>query len=186
MLIGYEIFGNDNNSYMTGSCEKLMPELKFLPKCKKCGYRTDYRYTDKDFIQKRKSLDFSSTYDGIIIVSLKFKEFCIRNRYDNIEFIDLPKAPTFYQFYINGNVLNYEARIKEKFCEACKQFESVVGPTFKSLEMQLLENGFYQSDLWFGSGNEKSPIIIIAPEVKYKIERERFRNIFFDKIEINN
>lgn len=55
MTIGYELSGYDNDSYMTGSCNKLF-HLPFLPKCDKCGYRTDYRYTNKDFTLKRKTL----------------------------------------------------------------------------------------------------------------------------------
>src|SRR6185436_17042918 len=95
MIIGYEVTGYDNDSYMTGSCEKLF-DLPFLPRCDKCGYRTDYRYTNKDFKLKRKTLDFSSTYVGVTIVSLKFKEFCIRYGYKNLVFIDLPKSPNYF------------------------------------------------------------------------------------------
>ena len=98
MIIGYELFGWDNNSHMTGSCEKLFTELKDIPRCKVCGYRTDYRYNDPEFILRRKGFDFSSTYDGIEIVSLRFKEFCQQNGYDNLVFIPLLKAPNYFQF----------------------------------------------------------------------------------------
>jgi hypothetical protein len=60
IIIGYEISGYDNDSYMMGSCDKLFPELADIPKCKKCGYRTDYRCTNKDFVLKRKKKIFAS------------------------------------------------------------------------------------------------------------------------------
>jgi hypothetical protein len=175
--------GYDNNSYMTGSCEKLFPELTDIPKCEKCGYRTDYRYTNKNFVLHKKTLDVSCTYDIITIVSLKFKEFCIRSGYKNLVFIPLLKVPNFYQFYIDGNVLEYTAGTKEKYCNTCGQYESVVVPLINLEKIsEPLKDGFYQSDLWFGSGNEKSPTIIIAPETKAKLDREKIKNICYHKI----
>ena len=183
MIIGYQISGYDNNSYMTGSCEKLFPEVN-VPKCDKCGYRTDFRYTNKDFVLKRKTMDFSSTYDGITIVSLKFKEFCNRNGYKNLEFIELPRTPNFFQFHVNGNIIEYNAGLKENFCETCGQYESIVAPSMKRENItEQLSDGFYQSDLWFASGNEKSPIIIISPTTREKFKTEKFKNICFAKIE---
>lgn len=184
MIIGYELTGYDNDSYMTGSCEKLF-EIPEIPKCKKCGYRLDYKFTNKSFKLKRKTLDISETYDGITIVSLKFKEFCIRNKYTNLTFIDLPNAPNFYQLYIVGNTLKYEAILKEKFCEECQQYESVVGPSLNKENItKPLNDGFYQSDLWFASGNEKSPTIIISSETLKKLKIEKIKGICSNKIEI--
>ena len=186
MIIGYEMTGYDNNSYMTGSCEKLY-DLPFIPKCDKCGYRTDYRYTNKDFKIKRKTLDISSTYDGITIVSLKFKEFCNRYDYKNLVFVDLPKSPNFFQFYTQDNLINYSASLKENLCEKCGQYESIVGPSMQLDNItKPLEDGFYQSDLYFASGNEKSPIIIISPVTKENLQKEKFKNICLSKIENKN
>ena len=168
---------------MCGSCDKLFPELTDIPKCPKCGYRTDYRYTNKDFKLKRKTMDFSSTYDGVTIVSQRFKDFCVRNGYDNLVFILLSKVPYFYQLYVNGNVLEFEATKKDKYCDVCGQYESVTGP-FMMLDdiTEPLKDGFYQSDLWFASGNEKSPLTIIAPETKAKLDREKIKNVCLNKI----
>ncbi len=183
MIIGYEMTGYNNDSFMTGSCEKLY-DLPFLPKCNKCGYRTDYRYTNKDFKLKRKTLDLSSTYDGITIVSLKFKEFCNRYGYKNLVFVELPKSPYFFQFYIEGNFLKYDATLKEKFCDNCKFYESVIGPSIQIDNFKNpLEDGFYQSDLWFASGNEKSPVLIISPATKENLTKEKIKNICLSKIE---
>jgi hypothetical protein len=183
MIIGYELTGYDNDSYMTGSCDKLF-DLPFLPKCDKCGYRTDYRYTDKDFKIKHRTMDVSSTYDGVQIVSLKFKEFCDRYDYKNLIFVDLPKSPSFYQFYIEGNIIPYSARLKEKLCDKCGQYESTIGPTLQLENFsEPLKDGFYQSDLWFGSGNGKSPVIIISPDTKEKLIKEGFNNICLTTIE---
>lgn len=185
MIIGYIISGYDNDSWMTGSCDKLFHEAGNVPKCKKCAYRTHYRYTNPNFRLKRKTMDFSSTYDGITIVSLKFKEFCLRCGYDNLRFVELSKSPGFFQFYVEGNIIEYDAGLKEKFCDACGQYESVVAPIIKGSGItEPLHDGFYQSDLWFGSGNEKSPLTIIAPVTKEKLAIEKFKNICMNRIEI--
>ena len=174
ILIGYSISGYDNDSYMTGCCDRLFPEAGDVPKCEKCGYRTDYRYTDKNFVLHRKTMDFSYTYDGIVIVSLKFKEFCLRNGYNNLHFIELPKAPNFFQFYVEGNYIEYDAGDKRKYCDLCGQYYSVCKPMIKLEKIsEPLKDGFYQSNLWFGSGNSKSPLIIIAPETYGKLKIEK-------------
>lgn len=185
VVIAYKMSGYDNGSYMTGSCDKLFPELKDIPKCNACGYRTDYRYTNQEFILKRRTLDFSHTYDGVAIVSLKFKEFCLRYGYSNLEFIALPKSPNFFQFYVKDNVLSFKAGSKENLCKVCNQYESIVGPQM-SLDniREPLPDGFYQSDLWFASRNVKSPIFIISPKTKEILAKEGFKNICLNKIEI--
>lgn len=185
MIIGYWISGYDNDSYMTGCCDRLFPEAGNVPKCEKCGYRTDYRYTNLDFRLKRKTMDFSSTYDGITIVSLKFKEFCLRYGYDNLRFVELPESPGFFQFYVEGNIIEYDAGESERLCDACGLYESIVQPIIKcNGTTEPLSDGFYQSNLWFGSGNEKSPLTIISPATKEKLAREKLKNICMNKIEI--
>jgi hypothetical protein len=188
MIIGYEICGYDNDSHMTGNWNKFLPEIKsIIPKCDSCGYRLDYKFINPHFKLNRKTLDFSSTYDGVTIVSLKFKEFCNRYGYDNLEFTILPSTPNFYGFAVIENTLPYNFITKEKLCKKCGQYESVVGPTLNLDNInEPLTDGFYQSDLWFASGNEKSPVLIIAPSTKANFDKEKFKNICFTKIEKNN
>lgn len=186
MIIGYHISGYDNDSYMTGCCDRLFPEAEVgsVPRCGKCGYRTDYRYTNPNYHMRRRTMDFSSTYDGITIVSQRFKEFCMHHSYDNLAFVELPEMPGFFQFYVVGSIIEYEAGTKVNYCDACGQYESVVQPIIKSDKItEPLPDGFYQSDLWLGSGNEKSPLIIISPATKANLDKEGFKNICLVKIE---
>lgn len=176
MIVCYELFGWNNNSHMTGSCEKLFPELIDIPKCEVCGYRTDYRYHNPNFKLRKKAYDYSSTYDSVTIVSDAFKKFCEENQYDNLEFIPLAKAPGFFQFYIKGNIIEYTAHREENLCPTCGFYESVIGPGIDLEKIsEPLKDGFYQSDLWFASGNEKSPVEIIAPETFVKLKEKKFK-----------
>ncbi len=169
---------------MTGSCDKLFPYLEDVPRCVVCGYRTDYRYTNPSFLLKNKIRDLSSTYDGIYIASLKFKEFCSRYGYKNLVFKPLPKTPNFFQFYVEGNVIEYKFNFNENFCSACEMYESVIGPTMNLDHItEPLKDGFYQSDLWFASGNEKSPVLIVAPKTFQNLKTEKFKDLCEKQIE---
>lgn len=176
MIIGYTLYGWDNNSHMTGTWAKLFPELADIPKCEVCGYRTDYRYNNPLFKLKRTGFDFSSTYDGINIVSLRFKQFCEQNCYQNLVFTPLRKSPNYFQFYIQDNIIEFIAHQKENFCSGCGQYESVIGPQINLDKINApLKDGFYQSDLWFAGGNEKSPVTIIAADTFKKMKAEKFK-----------
>lgn len=179
MILGYEISVYDNDSYMTGSWNTFLAEVEsIIPKCSSCGYRLDYRFINPHFKLKRQTLDYSSTYDGVDIVSLKFKEFCVRYGYTNLLFGNLPSAPGFYSFSVKQNLLPYNFRLQENLCIVCGQYESIVGPSLNiDLINKPLEDGFYQSDLWFASGNEKSPVIIVAPSTKVNLDKENIKGL---------
>jgi hypothetical protein len=56
----------------------------------------------------------------------------------------------------------------------------------KGIELPL-QDGFYQSNLLFGGrigrqGNPLTPIIVVAPDTKEKMQKERFVNLIFEPI----
>jgi hypothetical protein len=79
MPIAYSLSGPDNDSYMCGVAAALNV-VPGLPVCPECGYKTEFQFSNPSFIVKRRSYDFSTTYDGYYIVSLRFKEHCLRMR----------------------------------------------------------------------------------------------------------
>jgi len=77
--LGFLLRGESNDSYMCSSSSRIhLADAPDLPVCESCGYRTDFEYTSKSFRVNRRIYDFSATYDGACIVSLKSKEFCLR------------------------------------------------------------------------------------------------------------
>jgi hypothetical protein len=184
ITVGHAIYGPDNDSYMTADRENILEELTNIPICDKCGYRTDYRYNNVYFKLTRKTYEFSYTYDGVMIVSLRFKEFCDRNGYDNLRFIELERSFGFFQMCVTNNVVPYKATLKEKLCDKCGQYEEIIGPSIDEQKVhEPLKDQFYQSDLWFGSGNAKSPVLIVGEATKERLKKEKFKNIVFNKIE---
>lgn len=181
MIIGYCLYGQDNDSWMLENGEPPQ-ELK----CQKCGLLIDFDYSNPFYRIKRKTYDYSHPYDIGNIVSAKFKEFCIREGYKDIVFKEFERSLGFFQFYAS-KVLKFDidrsGTSLSKYCEVCKNYEEVIGSTPSFLSNQaVLDEGFYRTDLLFGSRNAKNPIIIIDPLTHQKIKREKIKGLFFKPI----
>ena len=181
MLIGYLITWPDNDSYMFSSW------VNNLEKCPKCGYFTDFFDVSPDFKVTKRMYDISYTYDDYCIVSRKFKEFCQRFNYSNINFIKLPNDKDFF-FFLPNETLSFDSNKRnirfENLCSYCNNYESVVGatPCFLKNTSKPVSDNFYKTDILFGSGNEKSPLIIIGKETAERLKKEKFNNISFEEI----
>lgn len=184
MIIGYDISCEDNDSQMFPSGDPNWP------RCSKCGYTTDFDYISPLFKLGKQLYDISSTYDNKTIVSLKFKEFCLRNKYRGVGFKELPNDPGFFKLEVN-NMVKFDAEKAKlryyKYCDECHSYESVTPgiPIFLKGISKPLGDGFYATDVHFASGNEKGPLFIIGVETYEKMKKEKFRGIVFTKIEKN-
>lgn len=182
MIIGYILFGYDNDTFMYEGVEHTNP-----PKCSKCGHLIDFDYTNPYYRLKRKTLDLSHPYDIGTIVSLKFKEFCERNKYD-VKFKEFEREPNFYQLVVNDKIEFDSERRRTKligFCDVCKNFEQAIGATpayLKHITKPLID-GIYRTDLQFGDGNRKRYLIVVAPNTYEKMKKEKFNGLYFKKIE---
>ncbi len=179
MILGYYLYGADNNSYM-------LDGLNFN-KCPKCKNKF-INEINPDFNLKIKDFDFSFTYDGFIIVSNRFKKFCDSNNYKNLRFTTLTLEKGFYVFE-PLQVLKFDANKRGtrfiNFCCSCNRYNEIIGATPVFLEKQSLplEDSFYRTDLIFGSGNEKAPIIILGRETHKKLKSKNLIGLDFDAIE---
>lgn len=176
MTIGYMLIGSDNDTFMYEGVQHDNPTL-----CSRCGYIRQFDYHNPFYKQKRKNFDASHPYDFGFIVSLKFKEFCERNNYLNVEFKEFEQSVGFYQLIISQKV-PFTGRILTKYCEVCGNYEEAIGP--KPNFSNVLSDGFYKSDLAFGTRNRKSHVEIVAPDTYEKIKKEKFKGLYFEKIEV--
>ncbi len=178
MIIGYDFYGPDNDSYMHDNYRK----------CFSCGARLDYNI-NPNFKLKIKKYDISYTYDGYLIVSKMFKNVCIENNIEGIEFIDLPGEPEF--FHIKSNKIlqfDYEKR-KTRFlnkCNTCGIYEAVAGvtPIYLKNVNDKLSIGFYRTDIEFGDKTCFSPQLIIDISTYKLLKKHKFRGFDCSKIEI--
>ncbi|HRF34088.1 MAG TPA: hypothetical protein PLM56_11365 [Cyclobacteriaceae bacterium] len=175
MIVGYILIGSDNDTFMYEGVQHDNPPL-----CTKCGYLKKFDYHNPFYKQKKKTFDVSHPYDFGFIVSLKFKEFCERNNYGNILFKEFEQSPGFYQLIITRN-LPFSGRLLTKHCEVCGNYEEAIGP--KATFSYALPDGFYRSDIAFGTRNRKSYLEIVAPDTYVKMKKEKFKGLYFEKIE---
>ena len=112
-----------------------------------------------------KGLDISCTYDGIDIASALFKE-C----YDSHKMIGLSFSPLAGNrpcFKVVGEiVVPFDAAKRAtRFlnqCQVCGRYEEIIGatPVFLKAGSEVPDNGFARTDLEFGTGDRKSPMLL--------------------------
>lgn len=179
MPLGYLVYGQDNQSLMYYKAEGLRT-------CLECGYKIDFEYVNPKLRIKKRIYDFSYTFDKCCIVSAKFKKFCEENNYHNIVFFQLPQDPDFY-FFIAEEKLSFDFQkaktVFNKYCNTCKMYNEIGGatPFLKNLN-EPLKDGFFRSDLLFGSGNERSPLIFVGVDTYEKIIRAKLKGFVFERI----
>lgn len=137
---------------------------------------------------RRKSYEVSYTYDGQLIVSERFKAFCENNHMEGTVFTLVNAGRGLYRLTSNRIVeFNSDRRGTRfiDFCDVCGEYAEVIGanpPFLKNIHTPLKE-GFYKSDLEFGSFKAKSPLIIVSVETKPLIEAALFKRPEFQEIE---
>ena len=123
-----------------------------------------------------------------MIVSDRFKQFIEKDRYAEVEFS--PFELKGYYSLDCTNILAFDAGKREtrfiNYCDKCGTFDEVIGatPIFLKNITEPLADGFYRTDLEFGTGSSKHPVFIIGNETYKKIKKEKFRGIDCKKIEI--
>lgn len=183
MSKSYSISGYDNDSFMCSSVDRVFENTDGLEVCPACGYRTNFNYINSDFRVKRRTNDISYTYDGYCIVSLKFKEACERAHFKSLQFSQLPGDKEYFHL-VPSCVVEFDTekrntRFKKK-CETCGNFESVVGANPAFIKGELTSD-ICRTNILFGSGNAKHPLILVSSKVKETFEREKLKGVIFEE-----
>ncbi|HSC81825.1 MAG TPA: hypothetical protein VLC08_15810 [Chitinolyticbacter sp.] len=156
----------------------LTPEV---PMCGACGIKTNAYIINPKFRLKQRSFDLSYTYDGYCIASMKLKEMFARHKVSGVEFLSIGSDPTCFVLKPTAIVLFDAARresIFEGMCQACGQYEGIYGATPAFL-LQAPKTDIAGTDIMFGSGNARSPIVIATDRVKWLCKQERITAITF-------
>ena len=149
-IIAYSMSAVDGDSYYFEDASASV----FCPGCGSC---VDDSYVPSSLRVGRPVYDACYTYDCRLIVSQKFKDFHDRHGCGPAEFRLVNRKPRWYMFRPT-RVLKFDAeRRGTRFmdhCSTCDQYESVVGatPAFLRNLCGPIGNGFYRTDLEFGSG----------------------------------
>lgn len=177
MNIGYVLSPPDNGDYMFYKLE--------IDECTKYSNIYDINRVNSQFKLSKRKLNITETYDGYKIVSEKFKLFCEKERYENIEFVVL-STPGFYWFKVY-NILEYDTEARHtRFInhnKDCDGYEEIIGATPVYLKNKVsLPDSFFRTDICFGSYHRKSPLYIVGEKTQQKLINAGFTEIFFEKI----
>ena len=114
---------------------------------------------------KKRRYDISCTYDGVTVVSHRFKDVYETNNLTGLKFIPLPDDPDFFQIQAT-DIVPFDANRRgtrfEKQCSVCGHYKSVVGatPVYLKDGSSIPDKGFVRTDLEFASDDEKSPLFL--------------------------
>ena len=89
-----------------------------------------------------------------------------------------------------ARVLEYDAQRRGtrfmEYCSVCGQHESVVGanPVFLRNVRGPIGDGFYRTDLEFGSGREKHPLVIMGLATYPLLLKEKLKGVELSPIRV--
>jgi hypothetical protein len=180
MLLGYEIADNDNDDFFLADEEHLPKEWV---------YKNTYEFDQLpgSLKMKKRKIDIGSTHDGFTIVSQRFKSLCEQHNFKGLEFRQLPADADFYLFKVH-NVLEFDAVArKTKYIKVSKEFNGyaeIIGATPVCLKNKqpIPEGTIYRTDIFFGTGVRKSPVLMVGIETKKLVESWKLKGIYFNQI----
>jgi hypothetical protein len=188
-IIGYQLSISYNDTEMYEDDDTT------IARCSLCGYRLDFFLTNPDYLLNKKykpiymkdavtkKTAISVTYDSQKIASIHFKEFCEKQGYEGLKFIEFPKDPWHFHLIVENIIKVDQKKGQIKFgehCPICGNFESIHGELTFFDVAEPLADGIYRSDLLYGNGDLKGPILIIGIETRKKIKEAELKGIAFD------
>jgi hypothetical protein len=165
-ILHYVLWGTDNGSYW-------VPDLKCEQYCcTTCGSKLSRDIRNEKFYLKKKSYDVSVTFDGFLIGSQKFVSLLSEIDSHGFSTCQIPPDPRYPMSYFKiefTKIIRIDRhQAAPQFgpvCEQCCQHKYIVGAREYFLEgSPCLARGILRTDLEFGDGFEKSPVIIVGIE----------------------
>ena len=150
-------------------------------KCPECNGLLDpyFRSLRIDFKSK---FDFSQTYEGVYIISLKFKEYILNSKYSNLIFYPVNERNDFFYFIVINSIAVLDRKksaIKTgKKCKSCCYPMVYGGAELFLVQNEPLSDGFYVSDIyWRDGGSGNRPRILIGLETYEKLKTQNFSGL---------
>lgn len=176
-IVGYVLRGHDISAelFVNAASEVV---------CPRCKSRVDHLYIPPPIrINPSQKYGVGNTRDLQQLLSaplLKLIDETTSHKFDRYLVCEDPAY-----FYVRVHeCIEFDAeRRKTKFgapCAKCGLPGYVVGATPAYLKCHSLpDNGFFRTDLEFGGGSGKSPLLIVGKALKQKIESIHFRGVYF-------
>lgn len=184
-ILGFSISGHDNDSY-------AFYDREGLRRCASCGTLTHKWEESLDglVIQKRRNADISATYDGVLVVSDAFVHLCQENDLEGLTLSRLPDDPGFWAIS-SDHILTFDAERRrtrfEELCQVCGHYGAIAGatPVFLKDRAIIPDRGFARTDIEFGSGNAKHPLLMCGIAAGDLLLDSGLRGLELRKIEMS-
>jgi len=158
------------------------PDAPHPATCPNCGRKVEPTYVTPTFRVKHRSRDVTVTYDGYTLVSKRFRDHCLEAAYSGVLFLPLPADADFFVIG-SDRVIAFDVERRrtrrEKYCEVCHAFNTVAGATpvmLRDVTAPLLD-GFYRTDIEFGSAHEQHPLMLVGTLTGQALKQAKFRNL---------
>lgn len=154
-----------------------------VARCKTCGEllnKWDGSLKGLHIVERK--YDISLTYDGVLIVSERFKMVYVKEGLIGLIFHRLPDDKGFYSVKSKRCVAFDSERRKTVFmsqCSTCGKFKEVIGATPVYLRSGEVIEGreFVRTDLEFGSDDEKSPIYLCGEYAATILKKAKLKGV---------
>jgi hypothetical protein len=156
-------------------------------RCPVCGHLLDKWNEPLTGLVIKRKYDISATYDGIIVVSRRFRDVYEVLSLTGAVFTSLPDDPGFYSI-LSSRVVKIDTDRRhprmEKLCPACGLYESIVGPTPLYLKPgeTIGDHEFVQTDLEFATKDEKHPLILCGSAAGAALKAAKLKGLDLEKI----
>jgi len=126
--------------------------------------------------------DVCSTYDNVTVVTERFVEACRAREVPGVTFHRFSGGRNRHYYFVDASrVLECDLRDRSRFgdrCAACGQHEYIVGGVPPWLQGSgPVPAGFSRTDVAFGSGRARRPLLIIDAQTAEYFDSLRFRGI---------
>lgn len=171
--IGFVISPHSNNSF-------LLKGQKNLKRCP-CGELLS-RECDLSQFRLKKKRDISASEDSELFASNHFRQVWLEFGGEGLEFEPLPAQPGYYHLVFN-DILEFDSIRRmsraEDFRPCCQRNVTFVGatPAYLKRPEALEGNHAYRTDLEFGSGDEKHPLLIVGLNVGLKLKGSKISGL---------
>jgi len=143
------------------------------------AFRKSFKPLYLDSTISKKTTDVSVTYDGQTIVSDRFRLFLESEGNSGLRIISFARDPGHFQLQVD-NVVPVN-RDKVQFvdrCPDCGNFNEVFGDYERLAIDSPLIDGFFRTDVFFGSGDSKSPQLVVGQNTGQKIKTAKFKGCY--------
>ena len=179
--IGYSI------SPQHGPLDALANEASIQQRCPSCSLatRVDPALFRTKVLKSQTKYDLLWAYDLRSIFSERFTELLRAKSSTAFKTYSVAKAK--YNFIMPEKTVTFDhiwggGTNRVNLCMTCGQYKDLVGAHPVILKEKCInDSGLYATDTAFGSGHNKSPILIVGSTLKATIEGADFKGFYFEE-----